>query len=68
MEENIKKKDDNNFLKTKNNQNELKGHNIFQSRLIQSTKNKHKIIINIDIKNGSKDKSLRMNTKTSNNN
>jgi len=68
MEENIKKKDDNNISKTKDIQNELKGHNIFQNRLIQSTKNKHKININIEMKNGSKDKSLRMNTKTSNNN
>ena len=68
MEENIKKKDDNNISKTKDIQNELKGHNIFQNRLIQSTKNKHKININIEMKNGSKDKSLRMNAKTSNNN
>ena len=68
MEENIKKKDDNNISKTKNYQNELKGHNLFQNRLIKSTKNKLKINTNIDIKNDSKDKSLRMNTKTSNNN
>ena len=56
MEENIKKKDDNNISKTKNYQNELKGHNLFQNRLIKSTKNKLKINTNIDIKNDSKDK------------
>ena len=66
--ENITKKDDNNISKTKSNQNELKGHNIFQNGLIQSTKNKNKINIDINIKNSIKDKSLRISTETSNNN
>ena len=68
MKENIKKKDDNNISETKRSKNELKGNNILQKELIESTKNKHKINMNIDIKNDSKDKSLRMNTETSNNN
>ena len=56
MEENIKKTDDNNISKTKNYQKELKGFNLFQNRLIKSTKNNLKINTNIDIKNDSKDK------------
>ena len=66
MEESIKKRDNNNISKTKCNQNDLKGHNLFQNTLIRSNKNKDKI--NIDIKNDNKVKSLRMNTETSNNN
>jgi hypothetical protein len=68
MEENIKKKDNNNISKTKFNQNDLKGHNMLQNKLIQSTKNKNRIKINIDNKNGNKEKQLRMNIETSNNN
>ena len=67
MEENIKKKDNDIISKAKNNKNELKKHNILQTRLIESTKNKH--IIGLNIHNNSiKDKSLRMNTEPSNNN
>ena len=68
MEENIKKKDNNNISNIKSNLNNLRGHNIFQNRLIQSNKNKHKININMDIKKDSKDKPLRMSSETSNNN
>ena len=68
MEENIKKKDNNKSSKAKSNRNEFGGNNIFQNRLIQLTKNDNKININMDINNGSKDKTIRMKTETSNNN
>ena len=68
MEESIKKKDNDIISITKSNQNKLKEYNIFENRLIQSTKNKNKINININDKNGSKNMPLRVNTETSNNN
>ena len=69
-EENYVKKDKDIISKIQSNQNEIKEQNIFQTRLIQSTKNKHKINININMnsKNDSKDKPLIMNTETPNNN
>ena len=71
-EENYVKKDKDIISKIQSNQNEIKEQNIFQTRLIQSTKIKHKINININInmnsKNDSKDKPLIMNTETPNNN
>ena len=67
MEENIIKKDNDIISKAKSNKNELKKHNILQTRLIESTKNKHKIGLNVN-NNSSKDKSLRMNTEPCNNN
>ena len=42
MEESIKKKDNDIISITKSNQNKLKEYNIFENRLIQSTKNKNK--------------------------
>ena len=66
-EENFIKKDQDINSKTQSNQNKLKEHNIFQTRLIQSKKNKHKININMNSKNDGKDKPLGMSTKTSNN-
>ena len=67
MEENIIKKDNDIISKAKSNKNELKEHNISQTRLIESTKNKHKKIINVH-NNSSKNNSLRMNTELWNNN
>jgi hypothetical protein len=66
-EENFIKKDQDINSKTQSNQNKLKEHNIFQTRLIQSKKNKHKININMNSKNDGKYKPLGMSTKTSNN-
>jgi len=66
-EENIIKKDCI-ISKSKLNQNELKELNIFQTRLIESTKHNHKIKLNKQANNCSKDKALRVNTEISNNN
>ena len=68
MEENITKNNKSIIPKTKRSQTKLKEHNMLQKRLIQSTQNKHKIKINMNIKNSSKDKPLRMNTEIPNNN
>jgi len=67
MEENMIKKDNDIISKAKSNKNELKEHNILQTRLIESTKNNQKKIINVH-NNSSKGKSLRMNTEPWNNN
>ena len=67
MEENMIKKDNDIISKAKSNQNGLKEHNILQTRLIESTKNKNKINLN-EHNNSSKDSSLRMNTQPRNNN
>ena len=67
-EEDFKNKDNYITSITKSNQNKLKENNMFETRLIQSTKNKNKITISMNVKHGSKDKSLRLNTETSNNN
>jgi len=67
MEKNIIKKDNDIISNSKSNQNKLKENNILQTRLIESTKNNHKKIINVH-NNSSKDKSLRMNTEPWNNN
>ena len=67
-EEDFKNKDNYITSITKSNQNKLKENNMFETRLIQSTKNKNKITISMNVKHGSKDKSLRLNSETSNNN
>ena len=66
MEENFTTNNKNIISITKNSQNKLQEHNMLQKRLIQSTQNKHKIKVNINIKNANKDNPLRMNTEISN--
>ena len=64
-EENFIKKDQDIISRIQSYQNEHKENNIFLTTLIQSTNNKNKV--NMDTKNDSKDKQLRISTETSSN-